>query len=109
MKAIISFIKANKLAVIIIIITIIIAAGIILYFNAQEKNLKPITQSPFPLKMGSRGAEVEVLQSYLNTKGEALIIDGIYGARTDEAVRKHFNNANEISEGNFNEIVLGKK
>lgn len=107
MKQIIGFVKANKLAVIIILITIIIAVGIILYFNRQEERLGRKT-NVFPLKLSSRGAEVEVLQNYLNGKGEALVVDGIYGARTDEAVRKHFNNANEISEADFNKIVLGK-
>lgn len=112
MKQILGFIKANKLAVVIVLITIIIAIMIVLYFNSQEKNLKNVSILPanvFPLKLGSRGAEVEVLQNYLNGKGEALVVDGIYGARTDEAVRRHFNNANEVSLGNFNQIVLGKK
>lgn len=108
MKIILSFIKANKLAVIVIVITIIIATSIILYFNAQEKKLQPVAQSPFPLKLGSHGPEVEVLQNYLNTKGGALVVDGIYGARTDEAVKRHFNNANEVNEKDFNDIILKK-
>lgn len=107
MKAVLAFIKSNKLAVIIILITIAVAIGIVVYFNRQEENLNKKT-NPFPLKSGSRGAEVEVLQNYLNGKGEVLVVDGIFGPRTEEAVKRNFNNLSEVSEADFNKIVLGR-
>lgn len=107
MNKILGFIKANKLAVIIIVVTILLAIGIVLYFRNQESNLEK-SKNVFPLVQGSRGPEVEVLQNYLNGKGEALVVDGIFGPRTEEAVRRNFNNSPQVSEENFNKIVLQK-
>ena len=46
--------------------------------------------APFPLKKGSKGSNVVVLQKWLNDSGYAepkLATDGIFGAKTESAVR----------------------
>lgn len=49
------------------------------------------------LKKGSRGSEVKTLQTALNLAGSyGLSVDGIFGAKTDEAVRD-FQKSNELS------------
>ena len=40
------------------------------------------------LRLGSKGVEVAELQRRLNTTGETLDVDGEFGARTDDAVRR---------------------
>lgn len=40
------------------------------------------------LRLGDRGPSVEVLQSVLNSRGESLTVDGIYGRATAAAVRR---------------------
>ena len=45
----------------------------------------------FPLKNGSKGSNVVTLQKWLNDKGYAspkLVTDGIFGAKTETAVKK---------------------
>jgi len=54
--------------------------------------------APFPLKNGSKGSNVIVLQKWLNDKGYAspkLVTDGIFGAKTESAVRNMQEFANE--------------
>lgn len=54
--------------------------------------------APFPLKNGSKGSNVVVLQKWLNDKGYAspkLVTDGIFGAKTESAVRNMQEFANE--------------
>jgi peptidoglycan hydrolase-like protein with peptidoglycan-binding domain len=44
----------------------------------------------FPLKNGSKGTNVQILQSWLNDTGDAnpkLIADGIFGGKTADAVK----------------------
>ena len=41
-----------------------------------------------PLRRGSRGRTVERLQSTLNVLGYGLVVDGIFGPRTEAAVRR---------------------
>ncbi len=43
----------------------------------------------FPLKKGSKGNEVKELQQWLNTKGEKLCVDGIWGNKTEQAFQKY--------------------
>lgn len=45
-------------------------------------------RSIFPLQYGSKGEEVKALQIYLNSKGEKLLIDGIWGPLTETSVAK---------------------
>ncbi len=46
------------------------------------------TISVFPLKFGSEGNEVKVVQTYVNSKGEKLVVDGIWGPLTEASVIK---------------------
>lgn len=47
---------------------------------------------PAPYKKGDRGLEVLFIQAWLNMfKGEDLKLDGIFGPKTLEAVKRHFN------------------
>ena len=46
--------------------------------------------APYPLKKGSKGSNVVILQKWLNDKGYAspkLVPDGIFGAKTENAVK----------------------
>lgn len=59
--------------------------------------------APFPLKNGSKGSNVIVLQKWLNDKGYAspkLVTDGIFGAKTESAVRnmQEFPNQKAIAD-----------
>ena len=50
-----------------------------------------LPNASFPLKNGSKGSNVVVLQKWLNDSGYAspkLVTDGIFGAKTESAVRK---------------------
>ena len=61
------------------------------------------------LKLGSRGAKVEALQSDLNMLGYELIEDGIFGRGTDAAV-KNFQGKHELYVdgivGHFTEMTI---
>ena len=54
----------------------------------------------FPLKKGSRGNKVKNLQAYLNstTGNYNLVVDGIYGNKTADALKK-WNGKTEVSSG----------
>jgi hypothetical protein len=52
----------------------------------------------YPLKKGSKGSNVVVLQRWLNNNGYAepkLVTDGIFGAKTESAVRNMQEYANQ--------------
>ena len=52
----------------------------------------------YPLKKGSKGSNVVVLQKWLNNNGYAepkLVTDGIFGAKTESAVRNMQEYANQ--------------
>src|SRR6185312_15983363 len=40
-----------------------------------------------PLKRGDSGGDVPILQSVLNSRGEHLTVDGVFGRRTEKAVK----------------------
>ncbi len=118
MEKITGFLKAvTPKQWIIVAIIVVLLIIIILYFKNKNKaaqieaaktapkvvvNVAPpaVTQSAFPLKQGSKGAEVKVVQSYLNTKGENLVVDGIWGPLTQASVIKVLK-VNEISSDLF--------
>lgn len=87
-----------------IIIAIVIVLIIILVVYIKNKNSeselalknqqslnKSSQTSVFPLVYGSRGEEVKKLQAYLNSKGESLVVDGIWGPLTNASVLKVLN------------------
>jgi peptidoglycan hydrolase-like protein with peptidoglycan-binding domain len=68
----------------------------VIYRDSLPEDYFPVTTKPYPgapLRQGSRGEDVALLQGWLNRIGEVngalprLTVDGIYGARTAEAVR----------------------
>jgi hypothetical protein len=56
------------------------------------------------LRVGSTGDQVKWLQEFLNTRGENLTVDGIFGARTDAAVGRF-----QYKEGLVSDGVVGPK
>ncbi|MGA9380470.1 MAG: peptidoglycan-binding protein [Phormidium sp.] len=49
----------------------------------------PVTPTPLPtLRRGSTGSDVKYLQEILNSFGYSLVVDGIFGANTEAAVKK---------------------
>lgn len=57
--------------------------------SSSSDSSSSATPSVFPLKYGSRGNEVKMLQSYLNehlTVLAPLVVDGIWGPKTQAAV-----------------------
>ena len=103
MENILNFFKNISLRnwIIIGIITLIIIALIIYFLNKDNvtegsdvnktlgENLSASSpRSVFPLQYGSRVEQVKVVQKYLNSKGEKLVEDGIWGPLTGASVLK---------------------
>jgi peptidoglycan hydrolase-like protein with peptidoglycan-binding domain len=59
----------------------------------------PPPAGPAPLRLGSKGPEVSALQEQLNKLGEQLPVNGTFGPRTQEAVRR-FQLARNIQPAN---------
>lgn len=57
-------------------------------YNLWQYDDGVLTQKAYPtLRKGDRGEHVELLQELLIVAGQQLAVDGIFGPRTDEAVR----------------------
>ncbi len=66
-------------------------------WNRLKEVLNPIVTPGFPLlRKGSTGEEVRRLQNLLNRDGFNLVVDGIFGIRTEAAV-KTFQNQNRLA------------
>ncbi len=69
-----------------------------------------ISSTGFPLKSGSRGENVKVVQTYINTQlykfpgFKPLTADGIWGSKTEEAARL-IGLANPVTQDIFRKIV----
>lgn len=64
--------------------------------NVVVNTVLPVAS--YPLKKGSKGSNVVVLQKWLNDNGYAepkLVTDGIFGAKTESAVRNMQEYANQ--------------
>ena len=59
--------------------------------------------SSFPLQFGTCGNKVKKLQSYLNSQGSALTVDGKFGPKTEAAVQKALG-VKTVSEVKFNAL-----
>jgi len=67
--------------------------------------------STFPLKVGSRGEEVKKLQQYLNQKlqeaygrqATMLDVDGIFGAKTEDALKAVSGNT-QVAKSEYEKI-----
>ena len=121
MEKFVSFLKGlSPTTWIIIAIVILIIIALIIYFSNKDKATatedvsmnKTLDQnlgasqprSVFPLQYGAKGAEVKVVQAYLNSKGEKLIKDGIWGPLTDASVLKVLK-VNSISEDLYKTLI----
>ena len=50
----------------------------------------PAANDDFPLKKGSKGERVKKLQEFLNNNNnESLVVDGIFGSKTEAAVKRN--------------------
>lgn len=73
----------------------------------------PYTVPTVTLKNGSKGSGVKWLQFELNERGYGLAVDGIFGKKTEEAVRSYQNKRSLVSDGICGartraELVAGK-
>ena len=71
------------------------------------------TGNPYPvptknIKKGSRGNDVRWLQYALTQKGYRLVCDGIFGAKTDEAVRAFQADNNLVIDGIVGPLTRGR-
>lgn len=102
----------------IIIAAVILVIILIIYFSTRKKTITTTITEPaiqpannsgsgndnFPLRLGSRGANVSKWQAYVNSKGGKLTVDGIWGPLT-EADSLKWTGFNSITEQYFNTVV----
>jgi len=96
----------------IVILLISVAVLSALIWWVRKKYFKPTWKNPevnpsnvnelvFPLKMGSKGKEVEVIQLYLNAIAPKPLMpistDGIWGPRTQERFEMAFPDSNTVN------------
>lgn len=56
----------------------------------EGKATSSVVAEAFPLKKGSKGVLVEMLQQWLNSENnESLKVDGIFGSKTEAAVKRN--------------------
>ena len=106
----------------IIIGVVILIIILIIYFARKPKTITTIVKNPvvppantnttttstgnnFPLHKGSVGDNVKKWQTYLNTKGAGLVIDGIWGNKTEAASIKYMG-FNQVEESYFKGLGL---
>lgn len=68
-------------------------------------NVTNVIDGSFPLKKGSVGKNVTILQEYLNSKGAALSTDGVFGNLTQAALLK-YTGLSEIDANYFNTYIV---
>ena len=79
--------------------------------NTYTSNVsnKVLSNASYPLKKGSKGNNVLVLQKWLNDKGYAspkLVTDGDFGAKTERAVLKMQNNPYDRTTSDYLASVI---
>lgn len=74
--------------------------------NINTSSFLPSTtkDDSFPLGFGSRGENVKKWQTYLNSKGSTLNVDGVWGPLTDAASIKQ-TGFNSITEVYFKSVI----
>lgn len=108
----------KKKIIIVLVIVALIAAIIYWYIKGGKKTDDKEEETPntsttvFPLKMGSRGKEVEQLQIYIFKEYGAKTsitgaIDGIWGVLTNDAVKKHLLKDN-VSKDSYDKWKLAE-
>ena len=103
--------------IVILIVAVALLAG--LYWFLRKKFFKPTWKNPevnpsnvnvmvFPLKYGSKGKEVEIVQLYLNAVLPKpllpLAIDGQWGPRTMERFEMAFPDATTVNQSLYTEM-----
>lgn len=76
------------------------------YDNVQDPNGNPYNQPTSNLKKGSRGNSVRWLQYALNKRGAHLIVDGIFGEKTRQAVIKFQQDHDLVPDGICGPITI---
>ena len=75
---------------------------------AQRYNCKNTNEATFPLKQGSRGWQVEIVQRICNylllPPFDPISIDGIWGSNTEVAVQQTLNKT-QITESDFYGLI----
>lgn len=104
------FIRRNWIIICIVLFFVIVTWIMIRKAREEEEKrwalaLSANLTSVFPLHESSQGEEVKNLQRYLNNKGEALEVDGIFGPLTAAAVQRIFSSST-VNEQQYKEIVL---
>lgn len=64
----------------------------------------PVKGDSFPLSYGARGLNVSKWQTYLNSLGAKLVVDGIWGPKT-EAASILYTKFNNITQDYFNAVI----
>lgn len=81
----------------------------------NNPDLEPlnVTSKVFPLKLGSKGGEVRVVQQYLNMfvlpPVSLLVEDGIWGVNTEERFRELVPNATEVDRTTYGQMYTKAK
>lgn len=66
----------------------------------QQIRNAPITETPRPtLRQGSTGSDVKYLQDNLNRLGYSVVADGIFGVKTEAAVKKFQKDYGLVADG----------
>lgn len=105
------------IAIVIVLLIIIL----IIYFSTRKKTVTTTTSTTtvvpnntnttissgngFPLQMGSIGDNVKKWQTYLNSKGATLVVDGIWGVKTEAASLKYAG-FNSVTQDYFNGLGI---
>lgn len=103
----------KKGSVFLIVVAVLVILSAVIYYALKTKkgtaltvgdntnlgdNADPMIATSFPLKQGSRGDEVKLLQTYINTYFEGnLIADGVWGSKTQAAYEAFFNRVEFLS------------
>ena len=111
-----------KIAIIISVVLIAATIGILYWFSKKDgtdtsentsSNGTGSSASTYPLKLGSRGAEVEALQAKLNSwlrnawpKLTQLKVDGIWGAKTEAIVKLAYADKNTLTKADIDNLVI---
>ena len=87
-----------------VIITIVLFLLAVYLLSTKERRMKSNEGTSTVLSIGSKGNEVKQLQNFLNLKGATLTVDGIFGEKTQAAL-KAITSLDSISIEQLNSLV----